>query len=78
MRDTVLEQKIAALDAEKAAKVRAALSGKDIAVAAQTAVKEAAAETLPLNDPKLEELLKAMDGDKAARVRSAINAKGGE
>ncbi len=63
--DAELEAKLAAMDPEKAAKVRAAMEAK----AKKAAAKEPAA------DAELEAKLAAMDPEKAAKVRAAMEAK---
>lgn len=65
--DAELEAKLAAMDPEKAAKVRAAMAAK-----AAKAKKEAAAKD---EDAELEAKLAAMDPEKAAKVRAAMAAK---
>ena len=75
-RDTVLEDKIAALDPEKAAKVKAALAGTP---AAEAPSDEAlTGESAATFDSQVTALLGIMDESKAAVVRAALNAKGGE
>ena len=79
--DAVLEEKIAALDAEKAAKVRAAIAAKAArdaglpAEAVAAGMDEAPAEQFA--DEQLAELLGNMDEAKAAKVRAALSRKGG-
>lgn len=78
-KDVALEEKLANMDAEKAAKVRAALAGKaEDAPAAQAAETPAIAEPVASADAQLEALIGLMDESKASVVRAALNQKGGE
>ncbi|MGI6591467.1 MAG: NADH-quinone oxidoreductase subunit C [Eggerthellaceae bacterium] len=61
-----LEKKLAGMDPEKAAKVRAAFEAK---------VKREAQKQKSAQDAELEEKLKNMDPEKAAKVRAALEAK---
>ena len=71
--DPVLEAKIAALDPEKAAKVRAPLGGE-----AEVEEKQEEETAVP-DDAQLSEKIALMDPEKAAKVRAALAAsKGGE
>lgn len=65
--DAELEAKLANMDPEKAAKVRAAMAAKK--------AKEAKATSANDEDAELEAKLAAMDPDKAAKVRAAMAAK---
>jgi hypothetical protein len=67
--DAELEAKLAGMDPEKAAKVRAAMEAK--AKKAATAQEQAA----PSADAELEAKLAGMDPEKAAKVRAAMEAK---
>ncbi len=64
--DAELEAKLAAMDPEKAAKVRAAMEAK---------AKKEAKEKAQAADAELEAKLAAMDPEKAAKVRAAMEAK---
>ena len=78
-KDAALEEKLANMDAEKAAKVRAALAGKaEDAPAEQVAEAPAVAEPVASADAQLEALIGLMDESKASVVRAALNQKGGE
>ena len=61
-----MEAKLAAMDPEKAAKVRAAMEAK---------AKKAAAEKAAAAEAELEAKLANMDPEKAAKVRAAMEAK---
>lgn len=75
--DAALEQQLAAMDADKAAKVRAALAGEQPAEAEPRAAAEE--EPAPrLADGQLEALLNHMDDAKAATIRAAFARKGGK
>lgn len=78
-KDDVLEEKLAQMDPEKAAKVRAALAARGAVEAGGAPTSEKAAEpaqaTAPL-DADLEAKLALMDEAKAAKVRAALAAKG--
>ena len=77
-KDAELEAKIAAMDPEKAAKVRAALGKKG---GAEPQAERATADEPPaaeVADEQLKGLIGLMDDDKAAIVRKALNMKGGE
>ena len=80
--DAVLAQTIASLDADKAAKVRAALGLESASNAEGPAGEKAApnepASTEALVDEQVKLLVNTMDDAKAARVRAALTAKGGE
>ena len=67
--DDDLAQRLAGVDPEKVARVKAALAAK-----AKKAAEEAAAETAQ-KDAALEEKLAGMDPEKAAKVRAAMEAK---
>lgn len=64
--DAALEQKLAGMDPEKAAKVRAAMEAK---------AKKEAAQAAAAKEAELEEKLKGMEPEKAAKVRAAMEAK---
>ena len=64
--DAELEAKLAGMDPEKAAKVRAAMKAK---------AKKEAAEKAAKQDAELEAKLAGMDPEKAAKVRAAMEAK---
>lgn len=74
--DATLEEKIAAMDPEKAAKVRAALEGKAAGSADAGGAGEPPAGRLA--DAQLDDLINLMDDAKAATVRAALATKGGE
>jgi primosomal protein N' len=65
-----LEKKLASMDPEKAAKVRAAMEAKEKREAAKAAEEKKKAQ-----EAALEEKLKNMDPEKAAKVRAAMEAK---
>ena len=65
--DEAVEAKLAGMDPEKVARVRAAIAAK--------AKKAAAAEQDAAKDAELEAKLAAMDPEKAAKVRAAMEAK---
>lgn len=64
--DAELEAKLAAMDPEKAAKVRAAMEAK---------AKKAAAEQAAAKQAAADEKIAAMDPEKAAKVKAALEAK---
>ena len=75
-KDAELEKKLAGMDPEKAAKVRAAMAAK----AAREKAAAPAAPAAPEFDEaaeraKLEERIAGMDPEKAAKVRAAFDAK---
>ena len=70
--DSVLEGKIAIMDSEKAAKVRAAIAARN-GEQVDGAKQDAAAEAL--RDAELEAKLAIMGEEKAAKVRAALAAK---
>ena len=78
-KDAALEEKLANMDPEKAAKVRAALAKKG-APAESAAVQEPAEEASAKEfaDEQLAALISLMDESKASIVRAALNMKGGE
>lgn len=71
--DAALEAKLAGMDPEKAAKVRAAMEAKARRKAAEEA--KAAEPAAPAVNDALEEKLAGMDPEKAAKVRAAMEAK---
>ncbi|MBQ9042471.1 MAG: NADH-quinone oxidoreductase subunit C [Eggerthellaceae bacterium] len=80
-KDADLEAKLATMDPEKAAKVRAALAGKAAAAEASTEPAPAAADEPPAEkfaDEQLAALIGLMDDSKAAVVKKALNMKEGE
>lgn len=79
VKDEALEEKLANMDPEKAAKVRAALAKKG--APAEPAVEPNPAEEAPVKeiaDEQLAALIGLMDESKASIVRAALNMKGGE
>lgn len=83
--DSILEDKLAALDPAKAEKVRAAIAAKAAkdaglpvgGVAASITEADEAPSSL-IADEQLEQLISQMDDVKAAKVRAALSSKGGE
>ena len=80
--DAVLEQTIASLGADKAAKVRSALGlasqEESNAAAAAKPGSVASSSVVATVDEQVEKLVSAMDETKAATIRAALSEKGGE
>ncbi|WP_302962741.1 NADH-quinone oxidoreductase subunit C [uncultured Adlercreutzia sp.] len=70
-----IQEKIAGLDPEKAAKVRAAMEAKAKKAAAAKADAGAAAAPTGLTEEEIQEKIAGLDPEKAAKVRAALEAK---
>lgn len=71
--DEEIEAKLAGMDPEKVARVKAAMAAKAKKAAAEAAAHEA--EQKAVKDAELEAKLANMDPEKAAKVRAAMEAK---